>query len=196
MEKVPLGWHSRGYLPHFDGGEIAQFITLRLGDSVPLNVIERWNQELLRQSQKKREAVLRRRMEAFIDMGYGECYLRNTQIASLVEDSLLHFDRVRYRLSAWVVMPNHIHFLFIPSAGWELSSILHSIKSFTAQRANRILGKKGEFWQEDYFDRFIRDHHHFSTAVAYIENNPIKARLCKKPEDWRFSSARRRIGNQ
>lgn len=196
MEKEPPGWHSRGYLPHFDGGEIVQFITLRLGDSIPANVIDRWKQELLHKPPKSRDSILRRRIEAYTDQGYGACYLRKSQIARIIEDALLHFDRLRYLLCAWVVMPNHIHFLFTPCDGWELSNILHSIKSFTAQKANIILNRSGEFWQEDYFDRFIRDDRHFSSVVTYIENNPVKAGLCKKPEDWPFGNARRRIGEK
>ncbi len=52
-----------------------------------------------------------------------------------------------------------------------------------------MLGRSERFWQKEYFDRFIRNARHFAKVVAYIENNPVKARLCEKPEDWPFSSA-------
>jgi len=71
----------------------------------------------------------------------------------------------------------------------ELSGILQSLKSYTANEANKLIGRKGQFWQKESFDRWIRDAEHFVKVVAYIENNPVKARLCKRAEDWRFSSA-------
>jgi putative DNA methylase len=80
----------------------------------------------------------------------------------------------------------------IAPAEYELSKILHSLKSYTAHRANQLLATTGRFWQVEYFDRFIRDYHHFSRARAYIENNPVKAGLCARPEDWSYSSAHHR----
>ena len=66
---------------------------------------------------------------------------------------------------------------------------MKSFKSYTSHEANKLLDQHGQFWMEDYFDRYVRDEKHFASAIAYIENNPVKARLCKKPEDWLFSSA-------
>jgi putative DNA methylase len=66
---------------------------------------------------------------------------------------------------------------------------MHSIKSYTGSEANKMLKRKGAFWQEDYFDRYIRNSKHYVAVVDYIENNPVKARLCKNPEDWPYSSA-------
>ena len=70
-----------------------------------------------------------------------------------------------------------------------LEDIIHSIKSYSALKANRFLKRSGQFWQEEYFDRYIRDFNHFEKTVRYIELNPVKARLCQNPEDWKFSSA-------
>jgi REP element-mobilizing transposase RayT len=66
---------------------------------------------------------------------------------------------------------------------------MHSIKSYTAHEANKILNRKGRFWSKEYFDRFIRNQEHFNKTVSYIENNPVKAGLCKESKDWRFGSA-------
>jgi putative DNA methylase len=107
----------------------------------------------------------------------------------MVQDSLLFFDGERYKLSAWVVMPNHVHSLLTPSAGQQMSRILHSLKSYTANEANKILNSGGRFWQPESFDRYIRDSAHFVSVVKYIENNPVKARLCAQPQDWPYSSA-------
>ena len=88
-------------------------------------------------------------------------------------------------------MPNHVHALI---EVWlvPLGKILQSWKSHTSKEANRILGRKGTFWAEDYFDRYIRDEEHLRRAVRYIENNPVRAGLATAPEDWPWSSARYR----
>jgi putative DNA methylase len=183
------GWHSRGYLPHFDGGELAQTINLRLSDSLPQAILKKWEKELAANPPATADAVLRRRIERYLDQGYGSCELKDPCIAGIVQESLLHFDDQRYRLWAWVVMPNHAHILLTPRASWSLSEIMKSLKSYTSHEANKTLGRSGQFWLEDYFDRYIRDEKHFASAIAYIENNPLKARLCRRPEDWPFSSA-------
>ena len=186
--REPTGWHSRGYLPHFDGGK-QQFVTFRLGDSMPQAILDRWRKELEKEGGANFDSILRRRVEAYLDQGYGKCHLKDPGVAKMVQDSLLFHDGDRYRLSAWVVMPNHVHLLVAPVQGEELSEILHSLKSYTAHKANRILGRTGRFWQRESFERYIRDYEHFQNVVAYIENNPVKARLCQKPSDWPYSSA-------
>lgn len=184
------GWRSRGYLPHFEGGEIAQMINLRLADSLPKKVIERWNQELELTGERTAFApVMRQRIERYLDQGFGSCALRDARVAYMIQESLLHSDGERYWLSAWVVMPNHIHLVLTPKSPWSLSRIMKLFKSYTSHEANRILGRQGQFWMEDYFDRYVRDHKHFTNAIGYIESNPVRARLCEKASDWRFSSA-------
>jgi REP element-mobilizing transposase RayT len=185
-------WHSRSYLPHFEGGSIPQEVTFRLTDSFPSELLQRWRNELACLPQRQAEAERRKRIEAYLDLGAGEALLRDPRAAGMVEKALLYFDAVRYRLHAWVVMPNHVHALFTPQNGFTLSSILHSWKSFTAKEANRILSKHGQFWQEEYFDRYVRSEEHYSVAIDYIEMNPVKAGLSPCKEDWRFSSASRR----
>jgi len=189
QELRDAGWHSRGYLPHFNGGEIVQTVTFRLADSLPQTVLERWRSEVAKDSLANADAVLRRRIEHYLDQGYGSRALRDARVAAMVQESLQHFDGDRYRLSAWVVMPNHVHMLVIPDLEWSLSKIMKDLKSFTSHEANKILRQTGQFWMEDYFDRYVRDAKHFANAIAYIENNPLKAGLCEKASDWKFSSA-------
>ena len=86
-------------------------------------------------------------------------------------------------------MPNYGHVFLDPLAGNPLSDIMHSIKSYTAHEANRILNRKGQFWAKEYFDRYIRDEDHFRRVVRYIENNPVKAGLVWSAADWPWSSA-------
>lgn len=189
---APAGWHDRGYLPHFDGGEITQFITVHLGDALPKAVIDRWKLELEKETDEEKKMQLYWRAEKYVDQGFGECYLRIEPVANIVRDAFKYYDGVKYTLIAWVIMPNHFHILLRPFEGVLLEKIIHSIKSFSAQKANKLLGRTGKFWQEEYFDRYIRDAKHFAATVKYIEMNPVKANLCAAPEDWPFGSASER----
>ncbi len=191
MEAIPapLGWHSRGYLPHFDGGAIAQAITFLLADALPKELLLRWENEFATLSKEVASREKHKRIERFLDSGSGARWLREPQIARLIEQALLNFDGERYGLHAWVVMPNHVHVLMTPFEGFELSAILHSWKSYTSKEANRLLHRTGQFWQEGYFDRYIRTEEHYRKAVEYIESNPVMAGLCERKEDWPFGSA-------
>jgi putative DNA methylase len=179
--------HTRGYLPHVDGEGLTQFITFRLADSMPQDLLEKWRSEL--ESGEITDVDMRKRIEQFLDSGYGSCCLRDRRVAEVIRDTLIKWDITRYRLIAWVIMPNHVHLLIETLEGYSLSEVMHSVKSNTAHEANRILDRKGRFWSVESFDRYIRDARHFRNTVAYIENNPVKAGLCLAPEEWEFSSA-------
>jgi REP element-mobilizing transposase RayT len=185
--KTKLGWRSRGYLPHYDGGETSQFITARLADSLPQNVLEEWRIQL--EKEEINDIEFRKKIEYFLDQGYGNCYLKDERIAEIVKDNLLHHQDKKYKLYAWVIMPNHIHYLITPILPYSLAEITHSNKSYTAHEANKILNREGQFWFRESFDRYIRDENHFLQTIAYIENNPVKAGLCERKTDWKYSSA-------
>ncbi len=175
------GWHSRGYLPHFDDPTLIQTVTFRLVDSLPQS-----KQHLLEIEDEKEK---RRKIEECLNKGYGCCWLRRPDLAEKVEDALLHFDDQRYRMLAWVVMPNHVHAIFEPLHGFSLGEIIDSWKGHTVNVANRILGRKGHFWAKDYFDRYFRDVEHFRNAVRYVHENPVKAGLSETAESFPWSSA-------
>ncbi len=195
---APRGWYSRDYLPHLDAPDLLQSITFRLHDAVPVSVISDWKMELnLTKKQPAtdpREIELRKRVARYEDAHHGACWLRQTPIAHVVENALLHFDGQRYNLHAWCIMPNHVHVLIQTLEGWTLDGILHTWKSYSAQEANKILKRKGTFWFREYFDRFIRNEEHYHNVVFYIEQNPVNAGLIDRAEAWEFGSARRRIG--
>ena len=113
-------------------------------------------------------------------------------LADIVEMALLDGVGIGYELFAWVIMPNHVHVLIAPIAGNRLANIVQAWKSWTAKAINRRRRAKGMVWQQEYFDRFIRDVRHFAAALAYVENNPVKAGLAAKLDHWRCGSARRR----
>lgn len=128
-----------------------------------------------------------------LDEGRGSCVLRDSSNARIVADALNFFDGERYKLLAWVIMPNHVHAIIEQIEGYRLDKIVHSWKSFTAKEINQRLGQDGRFWARDYFDRYIRDEGHYLNAVYYIENNPVKAGLVRLAEEWTYSSAARSL---
>ncbi len=193
---IPKGWHSRGYIPHFDGGDILQTVTFRLADSLPRQMLDSWALELAHLEEKDLELERRRRIEDYLDKGTGAAWLKQRDVAHLVQSVLLFFDGERYRLSAWVIMPNHVHALLRPEFGNTVSDILHSWKSYSSNQANKLRGRKGDFWQEDYFDRYIRTPEHYYRAIDYIEHNPVKAGLSPTKCDWEFSSAHWRTATE
>ncbi len=188
---------SRRYLPHFDRPGLVQAVTFRLADSLPACVLESWSREFKTLPKPRRALEKRQRIAAWLDQGSGACLLREPRIAALVEETLLHFHGQRYRLLAWCIMPNHVHVMVETSVGHPLPQVVHSWKTYSAREANRLLAREGPFWMRDYFDRFIRNVEHLQAARAYIEANPVKARLVEVPEKWRWSSAwEGRVGDE
>jgi REP element-mobilizing transposase RayT len=179
------GWHERGYLPHYDGPHVTQIATFMLADSFPVERRAEWEQIL----GDADESLRRRKLEALLDRGMGECWLRQPKVATIVEDKLRQFDGTQYRLRAWVLMPNHVH-LVVDVQDTPLSRLVQRWKGGTAREANLILGRRGAFWQEDYFDTKIRDAAHMSRAIRYVEENPTKAKLVGDHREWPWSSAR------
>ncbi len=188
------GWHSRGYLPHFDMSGLYQGITYRLADSLPGSAGVPPASPSQSDAQK---AERRKQIERDLNKGYGSCILRDRKIAKIVVDAWKYFDGKRYDLVAYVVMPNHVHVLIKTCEGCSLSKVIHSWKSFTAHEIYTYLRKCGRdaraprVWQPDYFDRFIRDDRHFVQAIAYIHDNPVKAGLCRHASEWPWSSAKK-----
>jgi putative DNA methylase len=153
-EEAVDGWYSRGYFPHFDGEGVTQHVCIHLFDSLPQHALERWREELKSLPQKEAEIEWHTRIQDFLDTGYGECFLQDDRQAEIVENALLYFDGKRYSLHAWCVMPNHVHALFTPEAGFKMSQITHSWKSFTANKCNKLIGRTGRFWDREPFDRY------------------------------------------
>ena len=120
------------------------------------------------------------RIQRWLDAGHGSCLLRQVETRQIVEDALRHFADIRYSLYAFVVMPNHVHVLFMPSEGQTLSGTVASWKKFTARQINDALGREGMLWQKESFDTLVRSERHFKTIIGYIKrNNPMTA--------WAFS---------
>ena len=202
-----LGWHERGYLPHCDFPGLVQFVTFRLGDSMPVSRRGEW--EHLLKIEVDREK--RTKLEEYLDRGIGQCHLRDSRIARITENAMLHFHDQRYQLLAWCVMPNHVHVL-VNIWQWPLWKVIQNWKVRVENQRRKLLlpGRRApsrqvsnddnneprrcsalqQFWQREYWDTFMRDEEQEKTAVRYIENNPMKAKLCVAQAAWPFSSAR------
>ncbi|HTL51192.1 MAG TPA: transposase [Planctomycetota bacterium] len=162
-------------------------VTFRLADSLPDNVVAK-----LAADHRRMEAdpVYRKKVEQYLDTGHGACWLRQSEIAGCVKECLHQFDGTRYCLHAYVLMPNHVHILCEVIPPFLLQKIIQTWKSYTARRINRLLSHDGPVWQPEYWDRYIRDELHYFDAWEYLLQNPVKAGLVDRPEDWNWTWAR------
>jgi REP element-mobilizing transposase RayT len=186
-------------LPHWTKQGSTYSVTFRLYDSLPQKILAAWRferEDVIKIAQKMKRPLSmheeRRlhelhseRVEKYLDAGHGACWMKKDRVAQIVAQTLLHFDSQRYDLSAWCVMPNHVHVVVRPHAGQELPGIVHSWKSFSAKAANKVLKRKGRFWQVEYYDHLIRDEADFQHCVDYVLRNPQQAGLT----GWRWVSS-------
>jgi carbamoylphosphate synthase large subunit/REP element-mobilizing transposase RayT len=179
---------KQGHLPHWEQEGATYFVTFRLADSMAESVLATWREEraqwLKHHPQpwdwKTAQEYIRRfeeEREQWLDQGHGSCLLRQPSASRIVSETLQHFDRDRYLLDAYVVMPNHVHALVKPIGQHSMADILHSWKSFTANAINRALDREGTVWMRETFDAIVRDEAHLDACRDYIEQNPQKARL-------------------
>ncbi len=116
------------------------------------------------------------------------CDLTRKDIAPLIIDALFFLHENRYLLSDYTVMPDHVHVLLKPlrgEDGWfPLAKITHSIKSWTANRINAIVRRRGQLWEEETFDHIVRNIGKLRQIKHYIWMNPVKKGLVERPELW------------
>jgi type I restriction enzyme R subunit/putative DNA methylase len=197
------GLHTRNSLPHLKREGGTYFVTFRLDGTLPAELIQRLKREreaiikqalaakrpLTRQERKELFRWYSTRVDAYLDAGHGECFLKQPEIAELVAGAVRYFDGQRYQLRSWVVMPNHIHVVVLPKSPETLSKVLHSWKSYTSSEVNKVLGRVGNsLWQTESYDHLIRDDADLARCCEYTTINPVSARLCERPEDWKWSS--------
>jgi putative transposase len=179
------GWHSRGYLPHFDSPDHIQHVTVHLVDSLPKSAIERVDQMIEAMPDGERAIERRKRLHDWIDAGHGACCLEDAECAKVVQDAFLFFNEERYHLYAWVVMPNHFHVLFQLINGWSMAKVVASWKRFDSTKIKKVIRARQEsgdpgsarllsgisepLWPREYWDRYIRNEKHLQATIAYIE---------------------------
>lgn len=181
------------------------FVTFRLAGALPQNVlyeiqlerksklesIQKQNRRLTEQEIQRLKYLQSKRIQRYLDKGIGECWLQNAEIAKIVVDSIHYFDGLRYVSHAFCIMPNHVHWLFTPKRSEMaresdslLIPIMHSLKSFISNQANKILNRKSAFWSREYYDHVVRNSEQFGRILVYILENPVKAGLCSDWKEW------------
>lgn len=190
-------------LPHWTCYGVTYTITYRLYDSLPQklinqlkfeiddikNRVKRAQREYTPEEINRLEFLQSGFIEKYLNTGYGCCLLKNAGVAAIVKDSLFYFNRIRYNLHAWCIMPNHIHLIVEPLFDWSLSQITHTWKSYTVHEINKVLNRKGELWDSESYDHIIRDEADYQHSLHYLLQNPEKANLknwpwCSKIEEF------------
>lgn len=183
----PIAQHEHR-LPHWQQGEVYYFVTWRLADALPVGKLAQWKEQRATwlqlhpppwtvETESEFHATFTEAIDRWLDAGAGSCVLRDPVLARVIADGLLHFDGQRYEMDSFVIMPNHVHALFRLMTPYRLESVLKGWKGFTAREINRRLGRRGALWQDDYWDRLIRNESHWAKCREYIFDNPIKAKL-------------------
>ena len=157
----------RKFLPHINMIGYYQFVTFRTHDSLDDFV------KKIR-SEKISSSLQEYKIDQYIDNSRKGRYL-NDKVLDYLHDYFIGNDKGFYDLVAFSIMPNHVHMLFKQNT--ELPKIMKQIKGATAFGINKILHRKGILWEENYYDRVIRDEAHFEQVYDYIAYNAVKAEL-------------------
>lgn len=187
--QLQVSVRSRGYVPHWDASGAIYFLTFRLADALPPFVLDRLRQERrvielqITRNERRLTALERLRVDRFffrrlddaLDCGYGSCLLARDEAALIVQQALLFFDRARYDLFAWCVMPTHVHVL--ARLNVDLARVMHSWTSYSCHEINTALARRGSVWERESYDRLVRNERHFLAVRRYVVANPEKAGL-------------------
>jgi REP element-mobilizing transposase RayT len=122
----------------------------------------------------------------FVTFRCRKCLFLSDQAKEIVMSTICHWDGIRIDLDAVVVMPDHVHFICRILGGLSLSTVLHSIKGYSARLINTLLARKGPFWLDESFDHVIRQEHEWEEKIGYIRDNPAKRGLVADARDYRW----------
>jgi putative transposase len=175
------GWHSRGYLPHYDANTLLQHVVFRTYGSLPQHVMNQISSA---------PPDLRRSLAdmALDDSKLGRVF-SDPNYAAIMQAALRHFDGDRYDLQAWCIMPNHVHVVLVTNPRVLMGRIIKSWKHSVARHINQLRKTSGPVFAPDYFDRFIRTLKQAEAALHYVEANPVKAGLVWEAAQHSWSSA-------
>lgn len=183
-------FHKRN-LPHLYFNDGIYFITSRLINSIPVEKLELLKKDATIATDEK-EKRLFKKYDALIDSGiYGEKFLKIPECAEIVKNTL-HFPNDKdYKLICYCIMPNHFHLVFeLLENNKGISKIMQSIKRKSARECNKILNRNGAFWQDESFDRLVRDEKELYFIIKYVLLNPVHAGLVSIWSDWKYTYCR------
>jgi len=180
-------FHRRN-LPHLYFNDGIYFITSRLINSIPMEKLEQLKNETKNISDEKQKRLFEKYDALMNSDEYGEKYLKNPKCAEIVKDTLHYPDGKEYKLICYCIMPNHFHMVFeLLQNNKGISKIMQSIKRISARDCNTILSRSGAFWQDESFDRWVRDEKELYFVIRYILLNPVTAGLVNDWKDWKFT---------
>lgn len=198
---LPVRIYHR-HLPHWRQERATYVVTFRQSDSLPqsrVNEIKALRREWERLHPEPRSEAdwkdyarqYTRRVDAWLDEGYGSCRFRGRDAIEFLGTAMTKFHGQRYHTGAYAVMPNHCHLIFRPFDGEELEKLVGSIKGSVARAIGRTNSNE-PLWIQESYDRIIRDEEHLAHTISYIGRNPMMAglaheqsRRCWIAEDWR-----------
>ncbi len=188
-----IHFHRRN-LPHIYLDEGIYFVTYRLADSLPSDKVDdvravMGDKKLVDKEKFKR---LLKKYDEILDSGrYGSKYLANSELADICKLTLHFLDGKEYKLICYCILPNHIHLVFELIKGNKgISKIMQSIKRTSARKCNLILKRNGKFWQDESYDRLVRDDKELYFNIKYVLMNPVNAGLVEKWSDWKYTFCR------
>lgn len=182
-------FHRRN-LPHLHPSQGSFFITYRLAGSLPKEIIEQLkseyqadnNQEIIQTNTKTYFTAFDELLDKYDS---DKNYLSIPDIAEINKKAIHYYDNKYYQLICYCIMSNHIHLVIkLMEDAPDLSKIMHSIKRFTARESNKLLDREGVFWQEESYDRLIRNSTELKNTISYVINNPVKANIVSKWDKW------------
>lgn len=109
-----------------------------------------------------------RRVDEWVDKGYGSCILRDPEASSIMLATMKHDDGVKYELTGYVIMPNHLHALVRLIGNTKVETLMQEWKSVSSHKLRKQFGSKWCGWMENYYDRSIRDENHLKNVISYI----------------------------
>jgi REP element-mobilizing transposase RayT len=197
----------RRKLPHWQPEGAQYFITFRLSDSLPSQVMEELRK--LREEFRKRNEpddsykrktfqreIFKKYEKALDTRNTGPTWLEIPSIANLVQEAIHYRDKKEYDLYAYCIMSNHVHIVFehlnktsntnaskSSIKDFPITRILQELKRYTAYKSNKLLDRTGAFWQSESYDRVIRDQDELENTIRYTLNNPVKAGLVERWEE-------------
>ena len=170
-------------LPHWNQNNKFYFVTFRLADAMPVEVMQEYKDRMMgvekkfplprtKEQQAEVDKIKHNTLEKYLDAGHGACILKEMCLRKVLVETLEHNEGLDYELDAYVIMPNHVHLLLATIGDKPIQSIMNAIKKVSGHYICKLANLKAPLWQREYYDRLIRNAHHYEDVVAYIINNP------------------------
>ncbi|MCL4548831.1 MAG: transposase [Bacteroidetes bacterium] len=187
-------FHRRN-LPHLYYNEGKYFITFRLVDSLPLEFLERIHKEFNNSIDELsiKEKKIFKKYDELLNKAYkGDKYLSIPEVAEIVRRTIQYEDDRDVKVICYCIMPNHVHLVFeLMKNNRGISKIMQSIKRVSSKRSNEFLKRTGKFWQDESFDRWIRDDKELFNIINYVLENPVNAGLVDDWRKWQYTYIRK-----